>query len=559
MILIVIPVIAFVWWRLHRKRKKRVAELGPVGWVDGAGWGPLRPLARAENRRLLRHPAFIVGVVLTPVMLLGATAAEDQWRDLSPAIALGLVPLGWLTIVAVNLLALRPQRTGTEELWATLPASQPVRSAGLLSTMAAAVVVATALVVGFVVFMAGDPKLIGSPQWSEIMAGVVIVAGSVTVGVAVARWLPHPAVGVAAVFATALIQARFFELKAWPWNRTEADPIRFLAFLASPLSVEDSTLEIRPALWHVLYLVALVALMAGVTLARNGVTRPLAGGLAVTLVCAGITGWIQTRPPAESQIARMVSYLTEPEAHQVCETSGSVRYCGYPASAPDFDEWRPPVEAVRALLPPDVAARSLDVRSRVPTVIGNSSCGAQRFMTGLPREVAARLQPEQVWPDDGQVHPGTDRFPCGGERVHGFFLAVQTGSWAVGLPASPHHFDERCHADGQARAVAALWLGAAATPDGARILDDLTAEAGGGDIAFFGWNDPPMWGVRFTSSDARAARQLLDRPAADVKRFLSQNWAIVTDARTPSRAITDLNAVVPPGAEPARSPIPACP
>ena len=538
-----VGVLAFFAVRSHRRRRRSTTEQGPVGWTGTTRWGSVLPLARAENRRFLRHLAFVTGVVLTPVMMLASVSAEEHWRDLSTGIALALVPLGWMTIIATNLLTLRPQRTGTDELWATLPLPQPVRTAAVLSSMLTASAFAAVLAVGFVVFQLGDPKLIGSPRWPEIAAGVVIVAGSVTVGVAVARWLPHPALGVVAVFVTSFIQARFFDTATWPWNGSESDPARFLGFLGSPTAVDDPTLELRPALWHLVYLLALVALMAGVALARDGVPRVLASGLAVAVALVAVAGWVQTRPPTEAQIARMVSYLSEPEAHQICETTGPTRYCGYPASSPDFDEWRRPVEAVRALLPPVVATRELVVQDRVPTVIGNSNCGAQRYAEGLPTAVAARIEPERVWPADDRVHPGTDRFPCGGKPVHGLFLAVQVGSWAVGLPPSPHHLDERCHADGAARAVVALWLGAAATPDGARLLDDLITEAGGdGDLDFAGWNDPPMWGVRFTTDDARTARQLLDRPTETVEQYLADNWALITDRRTPSSALAAFDA-----------------
>ena len=61
-----------------------------------------------------------------------------------------------------------------------------------------------------------------------LAAGLLIVAGSVTVGVAVARWLPHAALGMVAAIACAVIQARFFQVKSWPWNQTEGYPFRFL-------------------------------------------------------------------------------------------------------------------------------------------------------------------------------------------------------------------------------------------------------------------------------------------------------------------------------------------
>jgi hypothetical protein len=96
----------------------------------------------------------------------------------------------------------------------------------------------------------------------------------------------------------------------------------------------------------------------------------------------------------------------------------------------------------------------------------------------------------------------------------------------------------RCRADGQARAVAALWLGAAATPDGARLLRDVVADAGpASTLTFAGWDDPPMWGVRFKTADARAALNLLERPTADVTRALADRWPSIVDPHTPASAL----------------------
>ena len=126
------------------------------------------PLARAENRRLVRHPAFITGIVLTPLMLWAATIADhtarEHWRGLSTDVALALVPLGWFTIVATNLLALRPNRTGTVELFAALPAPQPVRTAGALSAMAAAVTAAVLLATGWVILLGARGGTVGTPR-----------------------------------------------------------------------------------------------------------------------------------------------------------------------------------------------------------------------------------------------------------------------------------------------------------------------------------------------------------------------------------------------------------
>ncbi len=537
------------WWLVRSVRRRRESgpppERGPVGWTTGTRWRTLVPLARAENRRLLRHPAFIAGIALTPLMLWAATIADhtarEHWRGLSSDVALALVPLGWFTIVATNLLVLRPNRTGTVELFAALPAPQPVRTAGALSAMAAAVIAAVLLAAAWVILLGARGGAVGTPQWAEIGAGVLVVAGAVAVGVAVGRWLPFAAFGIVAAVTVTLIQARFLDDTTWPWNMPHSHPVRFLGFLAEPTSVGDLALEIRPAWWHLLYLAALITVMCAVALARDGIPRRLGAVMFAAIGVAAVAGWVQTRPPSDDQVAAMVSYITQPLAHQTCEQRQSVRYCAYPSSRHLIDEWDARVTGVLALVPPSVAQRPVEVIQRIPTTIGNSDCGPQPFLVGLPADVADRLSPQTVWPDDRNLHPdlGNGSFPCSDRPTNQLFTAVQSGAWAVGLPPAPHHDEQRCSANGQARAVLALWLAAVATPDGAELLRDLSFEgaSSSGELAFDGWDNPPMWGVIYTASDASLAIAMLEQPDRPIADALAEDWPRWVDPATPS---TDL-------------------
>lgn len=534
------------WWVVRSVRRRRDSgpppEWGPVGFTNGTLWRAVMPLARAENRRLVRHPMFIIGIVLTPLMLWAATIADhtsgEHWHGLSSGVALALVPLGWFTIVATNLLALRPARTGMAELFATLPAPQPVRTAGALSAIAAAVTAAAILATGWVILLGARGGTVGSPRWAEIGAGGLVVAGAVTVGVAVGRWLPFAAFGVVAAVAVTVIQARFLDDTTWPWNMPHSHPVRFLGFLAERTAVGDPALEIRPAWWHLVYLAALITLMCAVALARDGVPRRLGAVFVAAIGIAAVAGWAQTRPPSDDQVAAMVSYITQPTEHQTCEQRQGVRYCAYPSSRHLIDGWEARVTSVLALVPPSVAQRPVEVIQRIPTTIGNSDCGPQPFLAGLPVEVADQLDPETAWPDDHHLHPdlGNGSFPCSGRPTNQLFTAVQAGAWAVGLPPAPHHDDQRCIADGQARAVLALWLGAAATPDGAGLLRDVSLEgvSSDGALTFDEWDNPPMWGVVYTAADADLAVAMLQQPAAPTAGALAEEWQRWVDPATPS-------------------------
>lgn len=151
-----------IWIAVHLSRRGREpvappASVGPLGWTNGTRWAVARPLARADARRLLRHPSFLVGVALTPLMLWAAigSEADRSWWMVSTSAALALVPLGWATIIAVNLVALQARRTGADELLSAAPAPQPVRSAALLVSAVPAALVAAVLVTGGLLALGG--------------------------------------------------------------------------------------------------------------------------------------------------------------------------------------------------------------------------------------------------------------------------------------------------------------------------------------------------------------------------------------------------------------------
>lgn len=550
-LLVVVAIAAVLWWVLRRRSPSAPPpELGPVGWCDGANWRVLPPLAQARARAVLRHPAYLTGVALTPLMLWAATAdtafgSAPEWRDISLAIALALVPLAWLTIVAVNLTALRPRRTGTDELFAALPTPQPLRSTALLVAGIGPATVAAVLSVAWVGVVATRENVRGSPEWLEIAVGPLIVAGAVTVGVTVARWLPRAIFGVLAAIATMIIQARFLDVTTWPWDRAAGDPFRFLGFIAETTGAGTAALEVRPAGWHLVYLSGLVVAMAATALVRDGLRPPVVGVLAVALLVVTGTGWIQTRPLSQARRAEMVSYLTDPSAHQRCEKTRTIRYCAYPGFTDTIADWRERVEATLGALPP-VASEwrgPLEVIQRPAIIVGTDDCSPAPYEESLPPTVDERVSPATLWPADEHVHPGfaEESFPCSDQDVHGFFLAVQVGAWAVGLPPAPHGRDERCTATGQARAVVALWAAAAGTPDGRALLRAVLEEGAsadgtlisfGRDVTAGAWDAPPMWGVDYAAADAAIALSLLSLAPAEVSEVLAGDWSRWIDPNT---------------------------
>lgn len=507
---------------------------------------PLRSaiaLARFESRKLLRHPAFLIGVVLTPWMLLAATSdTGGTWLHYDIAMILGLVPLAWLTMVAANLGALRSRRHRTDDLLESLPTTPAARTvAHNLSALVTVPVSLAFLAVGTALLQAsGDPTGVHRPV--ELGTGVLIVVGGGAVGVLLARWLPRPAVCLPAIGVTMFLQGKLTDLGPGQG--------RWLSFAVDPLS-SFSNIELRPAGWHLGWLAAWIALVAVAGVARHGASRRLgAVALGVTVVAA-VTGFAQTRPVSAGQAEVMADYIGRPAAHQTCREQAGVRYCAYNDLGTHMSDWGPPVEGVLTRLPASVRGRRLEVTQRPNPVVGNSACSPVGLLSTLPGPVRDRLTPEGVWPVDGKVHPGTPTWPCSSSKADGLFLGVQTGAWAVGLPPNPWHHDEHCRAPGQARAAAALWLGAQSTPGAAKALALLPERSGrnaAGELTFDDWSEPPAWGVIWSADDVAAARALLDRPAADIAAVLSAGWDRFTDPATPTSDLMAAAGLAPIGA-----------
>jgi hypothetical protein len=534
--------------RSNRSRSAHLpADRLETGWSADMNW-------RVEMDRLLRHPAFIVGVLVTPLMLLAAVETETTGFRASTGLALGMVPLGWMTIIASNLIALRSRRSGTEELFVSLPTPYSVRTSGFLLLVPGAFVVAGLLLVAAGVTVSTFPDVVGLDSFEgpfaplEMAAGALIVAGSVGVGVAVARWLPNVGWGIAAVFATVFLQARFLDTNTWPWNSTQSDLRRFLGFLAAPTSAPPE-LEVRRPGWHLVYLVGLVVLISVVAVARHGWSRRfVGGGLAVAFAAIAVAAVVQTRPPSSGQVDAMVALLDPPSSEAGCVARGAAAYCAFSSSTSteDVDQWRARVDAVLAVLPVDPARRQLNVRQRPAAVVGNTNCQPMHFLEALPREIVSRVTPERMWLADGDVHPATsrDNFNCSEDDAGSLFVAVQTGAWAVDLPPAPHHDDVRCAADGQARSVLALWLGAQATPDGDALLRRTIDEGNDGShLTFPGWDDRPVLGVTYAVGDALTALDILAKPRDQVIAAVRANWELLTAPSTGASTFAELVGV----------------
>ena len=109
-------------------------QAGATGRARDRGASTVWSLARVEGRRLLRGPAFLIGLVFSVVLII--LSGELAWGFTSYELLTGiaLVPLASGTLIGVYLAGTRPARHGTTELYAATPTRAEVSTwAGLVS------------------------------------------------------------------------------------------------------------------------------------------------------------------------------------------------------------------------------------------------------------------------------------------------------------------------------------------------------------------------------------------------------------------------------------------
>ena len=286
-------------------------------------------MLRAEAGRLVRHPVLLAGVAGTALLQTSALGQmpdvmSTQWWSTKAYYEMGSL---WFAMygaafVAGNLVALRDRETTTAEALRAVPVTRHHRTLALLWSGAVPVVLA-ALVSLYVAALVsrlggmpvGDvpgPERIPLTPW-EVVVPLAVTAAAYTAGVAVARLIPHPIVGVflgvvgsmaltAVVWVWMWYPAGFLvpfavatregeSLGPNPGPETLASHTPLLA-APKPWSREWRIVELEPGRvgWHALYMVGLAVVWAGVALARSGTPARRGwwtAGVGVLLAVAG--------------------------------------------------------------------------------------------------------------------------------------------------------------------------------------------------------------------------------------------------------------------------------
>jgi hypothetical protein len=491
-------------------------------------------LGRVEARRLATSVTFVIGLVLTGVVLLLLVQDGGFGQNLTVSFvrSLGLVvyPLAGLTLLATNRATNRSRRSGTEELFTSTPTNPALRTGGNLFSVSVALVVASVLVIGLllVVPLWGWAGELGHAWIAEVLTGVVLVAGAGAIGVLLARWLPPTTSLVVALLTVVAIGVATLLLER---ARPFSSPSRFFGPWASPEQNLGSDFVIRPSWSHLLYLVGVVTLFGTLAIARTAHGRGVVAALVAGALLTAGGAWFQSRPVSDEAASRIAARIENPAVHQTCRAESGVRACAYSGYTALFDDWIEPAVRVRAALPAAAREDEYVISQRVGRV------GAK----DLDPAVVRRLDVDTYWSDDGVEHPGFT------SDDHEFAFALLPAQASVGLPLRTGQFGQPCHTGNQARAAVALWLAAQA-------LDRETArkwlyggpgrgQNGEDPYAGIGWGES-LWPndsrtdidapIAWAEPEIDAARQLFGLPRAQVLTALHADWAHLTDPATPT-------------------------
>lgn len=544
----------------------------------------IKELVRVEFGRLLVHPTVLAGAVLSGLLLWTLNAGQlPELGRFSTSTGLGLSPLAAAAVMAAHLNTSRARRDDTDMAFAALSLSPTHRALGHLVAAAAPAVLAAAMTVAYfaVLLSLGSS---GSIWMAEAAVGVTVVWVGGVAGTATGVWIPSRWGGLLAVVAVGAFQVVLHEMMP--------GTLHWLALWRTVSDHVGSDLWIRPSTSHLLYLLALAGLVSAVALYRSA---PRAGG--VTAVVAGVavvaTGASQLAPPSEQQVESVFAQLEAGEQFHDCDQRDTVEYCLFSLYAGWAGYWHP--LAVDVLEPvPDQHRPNLVVSQRRDAM-------PQQLIDELTgqRAEAATVRGEELRLARAPGHTGeqADGRPI---RVGEIWMsrpaddlsfAVAVAQRAVGLPTDmtlvePPRDDGAetmpaqpgmktdtplpdkqaellpvaCHAEGQARAVVALWLAShsngldralpQADVNAALLLETNTSD--GQSYRYVQWahydptarmtNGMTMPGsssVKWGQADLHLTHQLLALPAEQVTAAVADNWTAWTDPAISSEVLVD--------------------
>lgn len=540
---------AVAWFAVTVVQRRRRG--GDVGWVPvaavsyqpAAGHTSAAPravsmaLSRVEARELASSASMGVGLgfCLMVIVLFGQVWAGDYRGGLAGAMELYPIyvhPLAGLVILAAHRARTRSTREGTEELFDACPTTHATRTTGHLLTAWVPASIALVFLAGMTALVSSNALAglggVGARQVAALLGAVLLCVGATALGVALARWAPWTIVPVASVVAIGFVSTRLATA-----GDSRSEPIRQLS---TWLNDPEEYVPFSAPHWlaHHMWILALVAIVALVAIARD-VRGPAVASLGAVLVLgAAASAVAATRPIDAGDAERIASLINDPEAHQQCVDSAGLPICSYGSD-----------DKLRQRIADEVAPV---VRAAPPGALAGWSVrqDARLDPSDLDPEVERLLRPRSV---DERYIP-MERVVNQPAAMEGarFWVALT----AVGATGDIEDGDVLRLAD-QARGVIALWLVTRAVDDD-KAMELTSDDRGQHDSSNFvvgysrPWPDVCYAGptpVTWALTDLEAARLLIALPEDEVASLLHASWTSLTDPATTTAELLEAAGLGP--------------
>jgi hypothetical protein len=263
-----------------------------------------RQLGGVEARRMVRHPAYPVGLVYVAVFLVAALTGDDvaPWANtayITVFLCLFLI-YAPVTIIVANRIAAATYRRRVREVLDGTPVQSRERTVGVMLGLLRGPVL-VGLAGAAVLFLlqqftsadvAANNRVVPRVGWDYLQLPVLVL-GAGLLGIAVARWLPWPGVMPVVVLIVWIGTVAMYAYTAGTVAPTRAWFALWPVWVAS----QDGLLPQQPLdreMWHLVYLLGLGCLAGIAALLRtDGPRRGLWIAAAGTAVLTGLAAWLQ--------------------------------------------------------------------------------------------------------------------------------------------------------------------------------------------------------------------------------------------------------------------------
>ncbi|MEV8513608.1 hypothetical protein [Dactylosporangium sp. NPDC051484] len=478
-------------------------------------------LARAESWRLLEHPVILVALLLTVApwvyeWLSGGLASRyPVMHDEDRFVQVPMLLFAAGALLAANLAALRVQRHNMVAFYSVQLTTTAQRTVAHLLSLLSLGSLAGGVVTLRLVWLATAPGAIGSVRILEAITAPLVILLAGVLGLFLARLTtalvaaPLVIVGLAMLTLAGAVGSR--------WIRW----VGLIAFEDETVASLPPDLMYRPVVWHLVYLAALLVVLALVTVALSGARWSLtAPGAVVAAVAVAVAGAAQTAAVPHDIVTARSEAATRPARAQVCRDVDRVTFCAFAPYEARSEQWAAVTRGVLRWAPEPVANARYAVR--------------QRIFFDSPGEMSDPV-PVADWRADDAAAGTPESVPVSttwGDR-EGYsqvqmiqFSAAFANRTATGSTAAIYDNAPICGA----RGLLILWLGAQATPETEQAYRRSIANSYGGSIVM-----PVLTsgsGPSFPRETADLVKALLGRPVDEVGTQVRQHWQQLADPAT---------------------------